>query len=274
MRKKFLRKKDSGKKALITGGARGLGRLIALDLAKRGADVCIVDIREKDMEETSAEVEALGVKCLCLAVDLSTKTACYKMVARAKKNMGGLDILVNNAGVVWNRDFMDLDDDMIQKTVQVNLMAQIWGSRAALPDMVSQGSGTIVSISSGTAFTGVPAMSVYCGTKHALRGFFDSLRHELRMERTGVNVIVVYPGYMDTKMFTGAKIPRLTSRFSAQKVSDGLMRAMDKGKETVVVPKSLYAMDASRLMLAPWYAEKVIELTGMHKSFYGSKTVD
>ena len=269
-----MKKKDSGKKALVTGGARGLGRLIALDLAKRGADICIVDIREKDMEETKAEVEALGVKCFCLKVDLSTKTACYKMVARAEKAMNGLDILVNNAGVVWNRDFMDMDDEMIQKTVQINLMAQMWGTRAALPGMLSQGSGIVISISSGTAFTGVPAMSVYCATKHALRGFFDSLRHELRMGKAGVDVIVAYPGYMDTKMFTGAKIPRLTSRFSAQKISDALMNAMDKGKEEVVVPFTLHGMDASRLMLPPRYAEKVLEVTGMHKSFYGSKTVD
>ncbi|HUT52649.1 MAG TPA: SDR family NAD(P)-dependent oxidoreductase [bacterium] len=266
--------KHKGKTALVTGAARGLGRLIALDLAREGADVAVADLREGDLQATAAEIGALGVRCFPLAVDLRTKDACNRMVAEAREKLGRIDVLVNNAGVVWNADVVDQSDEVIQATVDINFMAQVWATRAALPEMIAAKSGTIVSIASGAGKVGVPAMAIYCATKFALIGFFDSLRHELRKAGTGVRVIVVCPGFMATKMFVGAKVPRFTTLFDPQKTSTALMKAMDKGKEEVYVPWTIRGMAISRGLYSPRLMERMVEFTGMHESFYTSKTID
>lgn len=266
--------KYQGQVALVTGGARGLGRLIALDLARAGAKVAIVDVREPDLKNTAAELEALGVQALPLVADLSTRSACYQMVEDVKRMFGRLDILVNNAGVVFNQDVADQADELIQKTVDVNFMAQVWATKAVLPGMIENKSGTIVSISSGAGKVGVPAMGIYCATKFALIGFFDSLRHELRQAGTKIKVVVVCPGFMATKMFVGAKVPRFTTLFDPQKTSTALMKALASGREEVYVPWTIRGMAVNRGLFSPGLMEKLVEFTGMHKSFYSSKTVD
>jgi len=269
-----MSKKHQDKAVLVTGGARGLGRLIALDFAREGARLALADVREADLEKTASEIEALGVQCFPLVADLSTRQACYRMIAEARERMGGIDILVNNAGVVWNMDVKDMEDDTIQKTVDVNLMGQVWATKAVLQHMIGRRSGIIVSVASGAGKVGIPAMAIYCATKFALIGFFDSLRHELRKADTGVRVIVVNPGFMDTKMFVGAKVPRFTTLFDPQKTSDALMKAVDKGRDEVFVPRTVRGMAVMRGLYPPWLMEKVVEMTGMHESFYTSKTVD
>ncbi len=266
--------KYQDKSVLVTGGARGLGMLIALDFAKQGANVAVSDIREKDLQSTAAQIEALGVQALPLLADLSTKQACEKMVQDTTERFGKIDILVNNVGIVFNKDIIDNTDEEIEKTVQVNLMGQIRSTRAVLPQMVERKSGIIVSIASGAGKVGLPAMGIYCSTKFGLIGFFDSLRHEMRRAETGVRVIVINPGYMATKMFVGAKIPRMTKLFDPQQTSTALMKAIDKGKEEVFIPKNLRGMAILRGLYPPWLMEKTIELTGMHESFYTSKTID
>lgn len=260
--------------ALVTGGARGLGKLIALDLARRGAQIGLVDVRQAELQEAEAEIRALGAEVHSWTADLSTKEANHRMVANAEARFGKIDILVNNAGVVFCQDVMDQDDDAIEKTIRINLLAQVWATRAALPAMVRRQSGVVVSIASGAGKVGIPAMAIYCASKHALVGFFDSLRHELRKKQSGVRVIVVNPGFMATKMFVGAKVPRFTTLFDPQKTSDALMRALASGREEVYIPKTLHALAVIRGLYTPRMMEKTVEMTGMHESFYTSKTVD
>lgn len=182
--------------------------------------------------------------------------------------------MVNNAGVVWNMDIADMDDELLKKTMDINFMAQVWTTKAVLPDMIERKSGTIVSIASGAGKIGIPAMGIYCASKFALIGFFDSLRHELRKSGSGVKVIVVNPGFMNTKMFVGAKVPRFTTMFDPQKTSTALMKAIAKGTEEVYIPKSLHGLAVLRGIYSPRLMEKTVEMTNMHESFYTSKTVD
>jgi all-trans-retinol dehydrogenase (NAD+) len=266
--------KYKDKVVLVTGGARGLGRLIALDFAKEGAKVAICDIRDEDLKKTAEDIEALGVDALSLNVDLSKKEGCYKVIEETEKTLGDINILVNNAGVVWNKDIVDTDDDLIEMTINVNLMAQVWGTKAVLRKMIDRDEGVIISVASGAGKVGLPAMGIYCSSKFGLIGFFDSLRHELRMSGSAVKVIVLNPGYMDTKMFVGAKIPRFTKMISPQEVSTALMKGIDKGTEEIFMPKMLRGIAFSRGLYPPWLMEKTIEFTGMHESFYTSKTID
>ncbi len=266
--------KYKDKVVVVTGGARGLGRLIALDFAREGARVAICDIRDEDLKSTAEEIEALGVEALPLNVDLSKKEGCEKMVAETERTLGDIDVLVNNAGVVLNKDIVDMDDEMIQMTIDVNLMAQVWATRAVLRKMIDRDEGVIISVSSGAGKVGVPAMGIYCASKFGLIGFFDSLRHELRKSGSKVKVIVLNPGYMATKMFVGAKVPRFAKLFDPQVASTALMKAIDKGKEEVFVPKLLWGIAFSRGLYPPWLMEKMISFTGMDESFYTSKTID
>jgi all-trans-retinol dehydrogenase (NAD+) len=262
------------KSVVVTGGARGLGRLIALDFAKEGADVAIVDVRADDLAATAKEIEALGRKALPLTVDLRRREACYQMIADVRARFGKVDVLVNNAGVVFNQEVVDMDDDKLELTMNVNFMAQMWATKAVLPEMIERKNGIIVSISSGAGKVGIPAMGVYCASKFALIGFFDSLRHELRRAKAGLKIVVVCPGYMDTKMFVGAKVPRFTSLFDPQLTSTALMKAIASGKEEIFIPWTLNAVAFTRGLYPPWLMEKTIEFTKMDESFYGSKTVD
>lgn len=266
--------KHKDKVVLVTGGARGLGKLIALDFAREGANLAIADLREADLKDTASEIEALGVKCFTMIIDLALRENCYKMIADTVGKYGRIDIMVNNAGVVWNMDIADMDDELLKKTMDINFMAQVWTTKAVLPDMIERKSGTIVSIASGAGKIGIPAMGIYCASKFALIGFFDSLRHELRKSGSGVKVIVVNPGFMNTKMFVGAKVPRFTTMFDPQKTSTALMKAIAKGTEEVYIPKSLHGLAVLRGIYSPRLMEKTVEMTNMHESFYTSKTVD
>ncbi len=179
---------------IVTGGARGLGRLIALDFAKQGANLSIADLREEDLKNTAKEIEAHGVECHTLIVDLSTRENCHKMIDEAQQRFGKIDILVNNAGVVWNADVVDMEDEWIQKTIDVNLMAPVWATKRALKKMIERISGTIVTISSIAGKVASPTMNIYNASKFGLIGFYDALRHELRKAGTGGKVVVVCPG--------------------------------------------------------------------------------
>lgn len=263
-----------GEVALVTGGARGLGRLIALDLARAGAAVAIADVRETELATTASELAALGVPSFALPIDLRRREACYRMVAETREKLGKVDILVNNAGIVFNQDIAEQEDEQIRLTVEVNFMAQVWATKAVLPEMMARNHGTIVSISSGAGKVGIPAMGIYCATKFALIGFFDSLRHELRKGGRKIRVIVVCPGFMATKMFVGAKVPRFTTLFDPQKTSTALLRAMEQGREEVYIPATIKGLAMLRGVYPPRWMEKTLELTGIHNSFYTSRTVD
>jgi len=259
---------------IVTGGARGLGRLIALDFAKQGANLAIADLREEELKNTAKEIEAHGVECHTMVVDLGARENCHKMIDEVEERFGKIDILVNNAGVVWNRDVVDMEDELIQTTVDVNLMAPVWATKRALPKMIERKSGTIATIASIAGKVGSPAMAIYSSSKFGLIGFFDALRHELRKAETGVRVVVVCPGYMDTKMFVGAKIPLFVTNADPQITSTALMKALASGKEEVFSPRVGYLAAIARAIMPPWLNEKVLELTGAHESFYTSKTED
>ncbi len=267
-------KKHLDKVVIITGGARGLGRVIALDFAMQGAKIVIADLRESDMETTASEIKALGVEVLTLTIDLSTKENCVRMISDVEDHFGRIDVLINNAGIVFCMDVLNNTDEQIQKTIDVNLMAQIWATRAVLPAMIARKSGTIISIASAAGKIGSPGISIYCSSKFGLIGFFDSLRHELRKSETNVRVIVVCPGFIDTKMFSGVKPPLFNSLADPKKISKALMKGIDKGKEEIFSPKITALLPFFRGIYSPRLMEKSMEFVKLHESFYSSKIVD
>ncbi len=187
------------KVALITGASTGIGRELALVLAKRGMHLGLAARGIAALESTAAECRALGVRVTAVPTDVSDMAQCQHFVDTAKLELGRIDLLVNNAGIgMWAR-VQDIERgdaiSIFETLMRTNYLGSVWTTHAALPALIDS-RGLIVAISSLTGKAGVPTRSGYAASKHAMQGFFDSLRIELRDQ--GVDVSVISPGFVAT----------------------------------------------------------------------------
>jgi 2-hydroxycyclohexanecarboxyl-CoA dehydrogenase len=190
--------KLAGKTALVTGSGRGIGRAIALALAREGCQVGIADVLPASAEAVATEVEAFGVKGLALPVDLTRRAEVDGMVGQALAQFGQIDILVNNAG--WDRMglFLDTDEDTWDRIIAVNLKAMLYVSKAVLPSMVARGTGKVVNIASDAGRVGSSGEAVYSATKGAVIAFSKALAREMARHRVTVNAVC--PGLTETPL--------------------------------------------------------------------------
>lgn len=187
------------KTALVTGGARGIGRAIALELAAEGADVAIVDLRiEVEAQSVVAEIQKLGRRALAIQADVTDFSRAQQVVDDVISGLGGLDILVNNAGIHQNRPIWEMDEEQWNNVLDVNLKGTFNYIRAAAGHLRQQGSGKIVSISSIHGLRGREAGPNYSAAKAGIIGLSKSVARDLGPY--GVNVNVVAPGITETDM--------------------------------------------------------------------------
>lgn len=185
-----------GKAVFLTGGSRGIGREMALQLARSGARVALMARSADELEYAALECRKEGAEALVLPGDVSVEADCAAAVRGALAGFGTLDMLVANAGISMLAPFEDLHDlEPLERVMKVNYLGAVYCTRHALPHLVAS-RGRIVAVASLTGLTGVPTRTGYAASKHAMRGFFDSLRIEVR--RHGVSVTVAYPGFVDT----------------------------------------------------------------------------
>ncbi len=204
--------KLQGRNAVITGGAMGIGLATAAKLIKEGCTVAIWDINDSAMEKAKNELEKSGGKVFIYHCDVTDKNRVYELADQAVKDMGKVDILVNNAGYVKGGELLEQTDDAWEKTIDVNLTALIYSTRAFLPGMYERNSGHIVNISSAAGVLGVPSLAVYSATKWAVWGFTESMRMEaFQKGKTGVKWSSIHPSYLAHGMFEGAKLKGLGS---------------------------------------------------------------
>ena len=185
------------KLALITGAGRGIGKVIALQLAKSGADIALTDLNP-ELEDLKSELNKLGSQCLDFQVDVTDPEAIDKMVSEVVGSQGRIDILVNNAGITQDNLMMRMKAEQWSKVIDVNLNGVFHITRAVLKTMMKQRSGKIISISSVVGFSGNPGQVNYSSTKAALVGFTKSLAREVGSR--GITVNAVAPGFIDTAM--------------------------------------------------------------------------
>ncbi|MGD1887030.1 MAG: SDR family oxidoreductase [Cohaesibacteraceae bacterium] len=186
-----------GRKALVTGGATGIGQAIALGLAKAGADVALT-YRSHEPSETLSLIEGAGVQGFAVQADfagLSADTA-NQIVELASAKLGGLDVLINNAGTIHRADAVDMAMDEWRQVLDVNLDSVWLMSQAAGRKMVAQGSGKIVIVSSVLGSQGGLRVPAYASSKHAVIGLARALCNEWASQ--GVNVNAIAPGYTAT----------------------------------------------------------------------------
>jgi 2-hydroxycyclohexanecarboxyl-CoA dehydrogenase len=190
--------KLAGKAALVTGAGQGIGRAIALALAREGCHVAIADIAPTSAAAVATEVQARGVKGLALTVDLTRRAEVEGMAREVLGQLGQVDVLVNNAG--WDRMglFLDTDEDTWDRIIAVNLKAMLYVSKAVLPSMVARGGGKVVNIASDAGRVGSSGEAVYSATKGAVIAFSKALAREMARHRVTVNVVC--PGLTETPL--------------------------------------------------------------------------
>jgi short-subunit dehydrogenase len=187
---------------VLTGASEGIGREMALQLAAQGAWLALAARDGAKLEAVAAECRARGGRAVAVPTDVADRAQCIRLIDRAVQEYGRIDTLVNNAGVsMWARFDEVTDLAPFERMMQVNYFGSLYCTHAALPHL-KRTRGRIVGISSLTGRAGVPTRSGYAATKHAMAGFFDSLRIELADD--GVTVTMVYPGFVSTGIRTHA----------------------------------------------------------------------
>jgi len=180
----------AGKLALVTGAGQGVGRGVALALAREGAGIAIVEKSAESARRTGDEIAAIGVPVEVISCDVGTRAACEGALEQAVHVLGGLDVLVNNAG--WARSpvpLLEIDDEQFDLTWRVNTMATFWLMQAAHPHLVARGGGSIVNFASGSGTSGKPGEGAYAAAKEAVRGLSRVAANEWGPQGIRVNVV-------------------------------------------------------------------------------------
>lgn len=186
------------KNALITGAGKGIGKAIAIALAKEGVNVILVARTQSDVDQLSAEISAFGVKTLALSADVSDINSINTAVEKALAEFKTIDILINNAGIAAFGKFLDLEPAAWEKIIQVNLMGTYYATRAVLPNMIERQTGDIINISSTAGLNGNALTSAYSASKFAVLGLTDSLMQEMR--KHNIRVTALTPSTVATDM--------------------------------------------------------------------------
>ena len=190
-----------GKKALVTGGARGIGGAIATAFAREGADVAVLDLTMAKAEAKTAELEQFGVKTVAIAADVSNQAQVEAAVAAVIKGLGQIDILVNNAGIDTTSVVTEMSTSMWDEMMAVNLRSVFLCTRAVLKPMIERKFGRIINIASQLGHKGAPEMAHYAAAKAGVIGFTKSLAYEVA--RDGVTANAICPGPIETELYRG-----------------------------------------------------------------------
>jgi all-trans-retinol dehydrogenase (NAD+) len=228
------------KNIVITGASSGIGELMTLMFARRGAKVAIWDISGRGAELSDKINKKYGKDTTFhYIVDVTDRETVRQVAKETLDNFGGrVDVVINNAGIVSGKEILDIPEEKIIKTFEVNSIAPFWVTRAFLGQMLERDTGYIVTVASAAGLVGVAKQTDYSASKFAAVGFMQALRSELRKRKSGVKTLVVCPTYIDTGMFDGVSpmsplIPIMKKDFVARKIVSGIIN----GKERLILPR-------------------------------------
>lgn len=195
---------------VVTGASAGVGRAVAREFARRGAKIGLIARGKDGLEGAKKDVESMGGEALILEVDVSDPAQVENAAQQVEDTFGPIDIWVNNAmNSVFSR-FKEVTPEEFRRVTEVTYLGQVYGTMAALKRMQPRNKGTIILIGSALAYRGIPLQSAYCGSKHGIKGFFESLRCELIDEKSDIKLSMVQLPAMNTTQFgfVKSRLPR------------------------------------------------------------------
>lgn len=233
----------AGRRIVLTGASEGIGRALALALATQGASLVLAARDAARLETLAQECRARGGQAVAIATDVTSEHDLDWLVSEALRAFGGIDVLVHNAGItMWSRFDALADLSIFERVLEVNYLAPVRLTALALPHL-KQSRGLIVAVASLAGLTGVPERSAYAASKHALIGFFESLRIELA--QSGVDVSIVAPDFVVSEIHKRAigpdgqplgASPMMQSKImTADDCAARIVRAIDRRERLVVM---------------------------------------
>lgn len=190
----------TGKIALVTGAGQGIGRGIALRLARDGADLALVDLDQAKLDAVAREIEAIGRQATTFIADVSDREQVYAAVDHAERALGGFDIIVNNAGISQVKPLLDVTPEEVERIYRINVQGVLWGIQAAARKFKARGTpGRIINASSIAGHDGFALLGVYSSTKFAVRALTQAAAKELAAD--GITVNAYCPGVVGTDMW-------------------------------------------------------------------------
>jgi NADP-dependent 3-hydroxy acid dehydrogenase YdfG len=228
-----------GQVALVTGGARGIGKATAQAFVREGMRVAIGDL---DLDAARATAAELGGGTIALALDVTDPAAVQRFVAGAEQALGPVDVLVNNAGIMQLGPFAGEDDATAQRMIDINVNGVLYGMKAVLPRFLERGRGHLVNVASGAGKAGYAGGATYSGTKHFVVGVSEAVRAEVR--GSGVEVSCVMPVVVRTELAAGLPQTRGVRQVTPQDVADEIVAALKVPRFDVFVPRSVGPLTA------------------------------
>ena len=261
-----------GKKTLITGAALGMGRGMAEEFGRRGAELLLVDINEEALEETAEDLRDMGYTTHTFVCDLSSKKQIETLHDTVAEQVGRIDILVNNAGVVTGGNYEEVDDEADQLMLDVNINAVHWMTKYFLPDLKKGTDTHLVQLASAAGQVGVPGQVIYCASKWFVTGFSEALRLELQQSGFDhVGMSIICPGFVDTGMFDGCDPPLLMPMLDPDFVVDQIIGAVENNELYVQEPFIVKLTPALRALLPRPVVDTIMDVTGATRSMKGWK---
>jgi short-subunit dehydrogenase len=259
-----------GRNALITGAGGGLGAYIARALADEGVNLALTDLPESSVDGLSAELRTRGVEVKHAPADVTDRDERRRLVAWAEDALGPIDILVNNAGVEFGGAFLDTDEDALETTVAVNLLAVMDMTRLVVPGMLERRRGHVVNMASLAGKVPSPQLATYSATKHGIVGFTSSMRAELGTQPVGFSAIC--PGFVGRVGMFGRIEPYLEGgtgplgTVPPERVGDAVVKAIRENVGEIIVSrrsiKPLILLNA----VAPGMASRLARLRPMREA--------
>jgi len=230
----------SNKVVLITGASSGIGRGLALELARRGAKLGLIARRRELLQEIAAEVSSLRGRneaaVLALTADVSDRQSMRDAATRLTAAFGRIDILIANAGIGVTNPVTEFDAGKLAAVVSVNVIGAANSVQAVLPGMIARGCGQLVVISSLAAYRGLPKSAAYCASKAAVSAMFESFR--LDLGPLGIDVTIIHPGFIKTPLTAGRQA-RLPWLMECETAVNKILGAVEKRKKSYAFPWQL-----------------------------------
>jgi short-subunit dehydrogenase len=244
----------TNKVVMITGASSGIGRGLALAIARRGAKLGLVARRVEAIDEVVREIEAAGGTAVALPADVQDVDSISAAAAKLRASIGSIDVLIANAGIGPTRDAANFSAAEVSDVININVIGASNSVAAVIPQMVERGSGHLVAISSLAAYRGVPKSAAYCASKAAVSAFFESLR--LDLEPRGLDVTIIHPGFIKTPLTNGrdAKMPFLMELDDAV---GKMVRAIEKRRKRYSFPWQLATIVRAGMIMPIWMYDRI-----------------